>query len=733
MLILVNNMEATSLYDTFEHKEEDLKILTALIQTVHKSSSLEEIYRVAVDSVMELENVDMTAIYLVDEEARVAVLQAQRKFPEDFIRRAGRIPYPKGITWKVINSGRMLNVEDARKDPDIGTAGINLGPHGALGIPIFLEEKVIGVIWFLSYKERKFNEREVNLLSALGDQIAIAVARAKMFEEMKQREEALRNSEERYRALYEDNPSMYFTVDTEGKILSVNRFGAEQLGYTVEELVGQSVLNVFYEDDKKAALEQFATYLQNPRQIASWEFRKVRKDRSMMWVKEVARAVRDTDGNTVVLIVCDDITERKRQDEQIQYLAMHDPLTNLPNRWVLAENLERVVCQSQQGHKSALLLVDLDNFKVVNDTLGHLAGDQLLITLAHFLRRSLRQGDLLARFGGDEFAVLLENTSLQEVRTIAERLYQEVNEFRFSLSSYVFDFTISIGISFIDGSLDAQSVLALADSALYAAKDSGKNRIVLYQFEEDKQVELAEASQWAIRIKNALRDGRFKLYFQPVLKLGKGKLQHFEALMRMHDENGKIILPGAFLSAAERFGLMPQIDRWMVETVLHVLRTHRGTRIFINLSGSSLRDYSLLEFIKKHIKGSEIATEQLAFEITETAAITDLVQVQYWMKQLKELGCLFALDDFGVGFSSFSYLSALPANYVKIDRSYIHNLDTDTTNLSIVQALTTVAHALGKEIIAEGIENEAVARVLHKLGVEYGQGYLLGSPSAEIS
>lgn len=725
-------MEATSLYDAFEQKEEDLKILTALIQTVHKSSSLEEIYRVALDSVIELENVDMTAIYLVDEEARVAVLQAQRKFPEDFIRRAGRIPYPKGITWKVINSGRMLNVEDARKDPDIGTAGINLGPHGALGIPIFLEEKVISVIWFLSYKERKFNEREVNLLSALGDQIAIAVARAKMFEEMKQREEALRNSEERYRALYEDNPSMYFTVDTVGKVLSVNRFGAEQLGYTVEELVGQSVLNVFYEDDKKVALEQFATYLQNPRQIASWEFRKVRKDGSMMWVKEVARAVRDTDGNTVVLIVCDDITERKRQDEQIQYLAMHDPLTNLPNRWVLAENLERVVCQSQRGYKSALLLVDLDNFKVVNDTLGHLAGDQLLITLAHFLRRSLRQGDLLARFGGDEFAVLLENTSLQEVRTIAERLYQEVNEFRFSLSSYVFDFTISIGISFIDGSLDAQSVLALADSALYAAKDSGKNRIVLYQFEEDKQVELAEASQWATRIKNALRDGRLKLYFQPVLKLGNGKLQHFEALMRMHDENGEIILPGAFLSAAERFGLMPQIDRWMVETVLHVLRTHRGTRIFINLSGSSLRDYSLLEFIKKHIKGSEIATEQLAFEITETAAITDLVQVQYWMKQLKELGCLFALDDFGVGFSSFSYLSALPANYVKIDRSYIHNLDTDTTNLSIVQALTTVAHALGKEIIAEGIENETVAKVLHKLGVEYGQGYLLGPPSAEI-
>jgi diguanylate cyclase (GGDEF)-like protein len=369
---------------------------------------------------------------------------------------------------------------------------------------------------------------------------------------------------------------------------------------------------------------------------------------------------------------------------------------------------------------------------VVNDTLGHLAGDQLLITLAHFLQRTLRQCDLLARFGGDEFAVLLEDTSLLEVKTLAERLYQEVNEFRFHLNSYVFDFTISIGISFIDGTLDAKAVLALADSALYAAKDSGKNHIVLYQFEEDKQVKLVEASQWATRIKGALREERFILYYQPIIKLGNGKVEHFEALIRMQDESGKIILPDAFISAAERFGLMFQIDKWMVETVLRILRTCPDSRIFINLSGSCMRDDSLLEFIKTRIKDSEVAPGLLAFEVTETVAITDLMQVKHWMKQLKEVGCLFALDDFGIGFSSFSHLSALPTDYVKIDRSFIHSLDTNRTNRAIVQALTTVTHALGKEVIAEGVENNTVALILQELGVEYGQGYLWGLPSAEI-
>lgn len=724
--------ELKALYEDLNRRNKDLEILNTITQAVHQSFDLEEVYKVALDMITALENIDMATVYLV-EDGKEAIIQAYRNIPDDYIRRAGRIPYPKGITWKIINTGEIMNIEDAQMNTDIGPAGRDLGHHGMLGIPMTLEGKVMGVVWYFTYNERQFNKQEVDLLTSIGNQIAIAIAKAKMFKEMKQREEALRNSEERYRALYDNNPSMYFTVNTEGKVLSVNHFGAEQLGYSVKELVGQSVVNVFYEDDKDAVLEHLTACIQNPTQIANWEFRKVRKNGTVLWVKEVARTVQDTDGNTVVLIVCEDITERKRQEEQIRHWAMHDPLTNLPNRRVLEENLERVVSRSQHGHGSALLLVDLDNFKVVNDTLGHLAGDQLLITLAHFLRKTLRQCDFLARFGGDEFAVLLEDTSVQEVKTLAERLYQEVNEFHFHLSSYVFDFTTSIGISFIDGSLDAKAVLTLADSALYAAKDSGKNRIVLYLSDKDKQVNLVEASQWGTRIKEALREDRFLLMLQPVMKLGNGKVEHFEALVRMQDESGKILLPDAFISAAERFGLMLQIDQWMVESVLRTLRTRPDSRIFINLSGSSMRDDSLLGLIKSRIKESDISSGQLAFEVTETIAITDLVQVQYWMKQLKELGCLFALDDFGIGFSSFSYLSALPVDYVKIDRSFIRSMDTNLTNRAIVQALTTVAHALGKEVIAEGVENNTVAGILQKLGVEYGQGYLWGLPSTEIS
>ncbi len=846
-------MENMSSYEEITQRNRDLEILTKIIQAVHKSPDLEEAYTRALDSVMKLENVDMAAVYLVDKQRNEAVIQAHRNLPEGFVQRAGRILYPRGATWEVINTGKILNVKSAEQDPNIGQAGRELGFRSMLGIPINLDGKTIGVFWLLSYREHFFTRSEEELLTSIGIQIAIAIARAKMLEEMKQREEELQESEERFSLFMRNLPGVAFMKDIQGHYIYANEMiervshskPSDWIGKTDDEIWSSTTATQFRESDRIAiesrkafqtietaqhedgihywlttkfpildkngkptmvggiaiditerklveealrqSEERYRTLFDqspvgvfifnedfkitqcNERMVQILQSSHDRiigldmrglKDQSFMpamgrvfegqschqesfyeattssaklWLSVCLSPLRDSNGNVIGgMGVVEDITERKLQEERIHYLATHDSLTDLPNRRVLEENLKRVVDRSQMGHIGALLLIDLDNFKIVNDTLGHLGGDKLLITLAQRLRRTLRPDDLLARFGGDEFALLVEGVSIEEVKAIAERIYQRVTESYFHLNNHSIDLTICIGIALIDGSLNDQAVLALADSALYAAKNFGKSRIVLYQCEDDKQFKLAEIGQWASRIKDALQEKQFVPYFQPVIQLDSGKIKHFEALVRLRNRSGEIILPEEFISAAEYFGLMPQIDRWIVQSVLRILRTRSDLRVFINLSGQSLRDASLLEFIKACIQESRIAPGQLSFEIIETVAATDLVRIQHWMKQLKELGCLFALDDFGIGLSSFSYLRALAVDYIKIDGSFIHNLDTDPANRAIVRAITTVANALNKEVIAEWVENKATTETLRELGVKYGQGYIWGIPSAEI-
>jgi diguanylate cyclase (GGDEF)-like protein len=375
-------------------------------------------------------------------------------------------------------------------------------------------------------------------------------------------------------------------------------------------------------------------------------------------------------------------------------------------------------------------MLDLDGFKLVNDDVGHLQGDQFLIHIARVLEGTLRGGDMLVRFGGDEFAMLLENCSLEQAKTVAERVRSAVAGARYVHQARTFDTTVSIGIARVSQDSDARTVMVGADRALMIAKDEGRNRVVVYQPDDQHSVRLAEASRWAARIKEALRDNRFVMHYQPVVRLASGQADHYEALLRMTAADGTLIAPGAFMHAAERFGLMPQIDRWVFENILNTISVREDLRIFVNLSGASLEDDELLGFIEKRLASSENLAGRLVFEITETVAVTDLDRAQQWMRRLMELGCQFALDDFGIAFSSFSYLRALPVSYVKIDGSFIKNLCTDTCNRAMVQALVTVAHALDKKVIAEWVENQSAAEILQQIGAEYGQGYRWGKPSS---
>jgi diguanylate cyclase (GGDEF)-like protein len=418
--------------------------------------------------------------------------------------------------------------------------------------------------------------------------------------------------------------------------------------------------------------------------------------------------------------------------DQLGYLASHDSLTNLPNRRSLYQALERTLARVNQGQESALLFVDLDNFKVVNDTLGHAAGDQVLVKLSHLLLQQLRGGDLLARLGGDEFAVLLENVHEQEALEIAERLRISIDAARFTVDGRSFNLSISVGLVMLDIHKHAEVLLTQADIAMYIAKEQGRNRVMRYDPAKDSSSQLSAANQWVVRIKDALQENRLLFYFQPIIDLDTHCIAHYEVLLRLRDEDGTIIPPVMFIPPAEQFGLMPQLDRWIVREAIRVLEEHDDVRLFVNLSGQSLVDEALLSYIEAALRVSKISPNRLGFEITETAAVQDVVRAEHWIRRLKALGCCFALDDFGVGFTSFSYLRNLPIDKIKIDGSFIRQLDRDPNNRAIVEAIHSLAVSLGKTTVAEFVENEGTVNILKQIGVTYAQGYYLGKPSPSL-
>lgn len=419
---------------------------------------------------------------------------------------------------------------------------------------------------------------------------------------------------------------------------------------------------------------------------------------------------------------------RESQEKKLIYMATHDELTGLPNRRLLEENLEKAINRAGKGKTSVLLFMDVDNFKFVNDTLGHIVGDRILIALTGLLKKQILPKQLLARFGGDEFAILMEKgTTIEDGKKLAEKICRAVEEFQFTLDESYFYFGLSIGIVLINGKDDSNAILSHADKAMYMAKKIGKNRYEVYNPEINEDELFSFTTGWIAKIKEALANDGFVLYFQPIMKLNSKKIEYYEALLRLKIEN-KIILPGEFIPIAEEFGLMPQIDRWVAGAVIKTLKKTPDIKISMNLSATSLADETLLKFIEDNIGENNIDFSRIGFEITETAAITDLELTRRWIGRLKIKGCRFALDDFGSGFNSFVYLKHLPVDQLKLDGSFIRTLDQEPAQRAFVEAMHQLAQALGVKTIAEFVENEFVYQALQEIGVDYGQGFYLGKP-----
>ncbi|GJM04530.1 MAG: hypothetical protein DHS20C09_05210 [marine bacterium B5-7] len=557
--------------------------------------------------------------------------------------------------------------------------------------------------------------------------------------EQKRTNAALAASEARFRTLYDDTPAIFFNASKDGTIITVNKYGANHLGYGIDELKGKNVTTVIHKNDIKIAREKIKQCFETPERVHRWDLRKVHKDGHIIIARESVRVVHDAQGEATLFIVCEDNSEAFRLSEELSYQATHDALTGLINRSEFERRLQRVIEANQsKSAEHAICYLDLDQFKVINDTCGHLAGDELLRQLSELLLSKVRRRDTLARLGGDEFGVLMEHCDITHARRVTDSLRAIVEEFRFVWQDKKFSVGVSIGLVPISVELgNVNEVLSAADAACYAAKDAGRNRVHIYSV-DDKQVSQHRGEmKWVARINQALEDDLFALYYQKIVPIDQstGHGDHYELLIRMIGKGDEVIPPGAFLPAAERFGLSTKIDHWVVSSAFSWLATHPAKQkklemCTINLSGQTLGNDDFMEYLINKLDENLVAPSKICFEITETSAIANLANAIRFIKKIREKGCHFALDDFGSGVSSFGYLKNLPVDYLKIDGAFVRDIKTDRIDRAMVKSINEIGQIMGKKTIAEFVENDAILQELKKIGVDYAQGYGIAKPRA---
>ncbi|PCJ84616.1 MAG: hypothetical protein COA54_13200 [Thiotrichaceae bacterium] len=467
----------------------------------------------------------------------------------------------------------------------------------------------------------------------------------------------------------------------------------------------------------------------------------IAKDDSIISIEASIAPMKSDNGDLMgAVIVIQDVSHTRRLTRQLSYQASHDLLTGLYNRRKFEENLEEILINVREDDSHhTLFYLDLDNFKIVNDTCGHVAGDELLKQLPALFNEVLRSGDIVARLGGDEFGIILENCGIKQAALIADKIRQKIKDYRFIWDDKTFEIGVSIGVIAINiNNCEMAQVLSAADIACYAAKDSGRNRVHVYEPSDEMMSERYGQMHWTARISKALEDHRFQIYQQPIVGATDQSRNHLEILLRMIDEDGKIIPPGAFIPAAERYGMMPEIDRWVINEVFRYMGKDnpsdpiKGTnRIFaINLSGDSINDGELLDYILSQKNKHGVSLANVCFEITETVAISNLTKATLFINELKNYGCKFALDDFGSGLSSFAYLKTLPVNFLKIDGSFVRDISRDNIDKAMVESIHQVGRVMGLRTIAEHVEDEETLVTLQEIGVDFVQGYHLGRPEA---
>jgi len=586
--------------------------------------------------------------------------------------------------------------------------------------------------WVISRAKAKVDENG-RLLRLVGVELDIT--------ERKLYEEALFHEKESAQITLQSIGDGVITTDAKGVIDYLNPVAEALTGWRLEDSQGRAIEEIF-----RAFHEETCEPLENPLAVSIRRTRSIksvrpmlliRRDGNEIYVESTASPIRDGSGAVSGgVLVFHDVSEARELNRRLSYHASHDVLTGLVNRREFENRMERALKSAKARETAyALCVLDLDQFKIVNDTCGHSAGDALLGQVGALLKSKVRWRDTLARLGGDEFGILLESCSLDEAMRTAEALREAVRNFKFTWEERTFRLGASIGVVPISAdNADVASVLSAADSACQAAKEAGRNRVHSFEENDIDLMRRRREMQWAARINNALEEGRFELFRQTILPLQTAETgAHYELLLRMRDEAGKIVAPDQFMTAAERYGITPNIDRWVIENAFRWLvseadEREKLTMCSINLSGQSLGDDKFLPYVIDQFHRSGLDATKICFEITETAAIASFSQANRFIQALKELGCKFALDDFGTGLSSFGYLKHFPVDYLKIDGSFVKEILHDPIDREMVRSINEIGHLTGKQTIAEFAENQEIINMLQSLGVDYAQGYGVSQP-----
>ncbi|MHB0990568.1 MAG: EAL domain-containing protein [Burkholderiales bacterium] len=587
----------------------------------------------------------------------------------------------------------------------------------------------------------KFINRALDSGSKHYEQLSSALARATASES------ALFAENERIEVTLSSLSEAVITTNAEAVIEYLNPVAETMTGWRLSEARGQpldrviGIINEITHEPMPSPVQQCLTA--NSTVLLAENAALLLRNGQMTAIEASAAPMRNNTGAVIgAVMVCLDVSHARRLAVQLTYQASHDALTNLYNRGAFETTLQKLLSNTPASIDHALLYIDLDQFKIVNDTCGHTAGDELLRQVSQILQECIRENDILARLGGDEFGILLMNCAVSRAMDVAEKIRCEIKDFRFAWLENVFEIGASIGVVKIHADIaNPAIIMSLADLACYAAKDGGRNRVHLYEKTDDGLLQRHGEMHWTTIITQALELNRFVLYLQPICELADNAAEicHWEILVRMKADDGTMILPGQFISAAERYNKMHSIDRWVIYNTFAAISrgcfpiTPRHQRTFsINLSGATLGDDTVLQFIQETGKQFNVDYREICFEITETVAIINLSKAAAFIKALKKLGCRFSLDDFGSGLSSFGYLKNLPVDFIKIDGGFVKDMASDPIDRAMVEAINQIGHVMHIQTIAEGVENKSTLLLLQQMGVDFAQGYHLGKPEPVV-
>ena len=547
-------------------------------------------------------------------------------------------------------------------------------------------------------------------------------------------ERHLREMRERFESGFVNAPIGMAVVDMNGAWLQVNAALCRITGYPESDLKATTLEAITHPEDVGLDADDLQQLLAG--RIRSYQVEKRYRHAwgHYVWMSITVSVVRDAQGDALHMITqVQDISERKERGRQLEYLVDHDSLTGLYNRrWFERELAREVERAKRYETPAAVLLIDLDHFKDINDSLGHQAGDDLLKGVAGLLKQRVRRADVLARLGGDEFALLLPQTPAAHAEIVADEIVKTLSRRMAVSAEQSVVVTASVGVALSDSLTDTE-LLAYADLAMYEAKRAGRNRFAVYLPQQGGRERVSARLAEAERIRRAVEEDRLVLCGQPVLDLNTNEIHSYELLVRLPgDRSDELLLPSAFLYVAERFGLIQAMDVWVVRSAIQLIAEHAQTGrhlvLSVNLSGKSISDPKLGSLIEAALEESGIDPARLIFELTETAAIGNFEQAKIFATRLRSRGCQLALDDFGAGFGSFYYLKNLPFDYIKIDGGFIRGLVSNPMDQLVVQAIVTIARGLGKRTVAEFVGDEESTSLLRAIGVDYAQGYYIGEP-----